>query len=64
MSRETKDPFPRDEVIEKIFEHFSPKMLAITLGSEGMLLAGSWKGEIFDTDSSVKCLMCRVRVIL
>ena len=38
MSRESQAPFPHDEVIEKIFEHFSPKMLAVTL-SEGMLLA-------------------------
>ena len=43
MSRESHAPFPRDEVIEKIFEHFSPKMLAVTLGSEGMLLAEKGK---------------------
>ena len=43
MSRESQAPFPRDEVIEKIFEHFSPKMLAVTLGSEGMLLAEKGK---------------------
>ena len=43
MSRESHASFPRDEVIEKIFEHFSPKMLAVTLGSEGMLLAEKGK---------------------
>ena len=43
MSRESQAPFPHDEVIEKIFEHFSPKMLAVTLGSEGMLLAEKGK---------------------
>ena len=43
MSRESQAPFPRDEFIEKIFEHFSPKMLAVTLGSEGMLLAEKGK---------------------
>ena len=43
MSRESQAPFPLDEVIEKIFEHFSPQMLAVTLGSEGMLLAESGK---------------------
>ena len=43
MSRESHVSFPRDEVIEKIFEHFSPKMLAVTLGSEGMLLAEKGK---------------------
>ncbi len=43
MSRESQASFPRDEVIEKIFEHFSPKMLAVTLGSEGMLLAEKGK---------------------
>ena len=43
MSRESQAPFPRDEVVEEIFKHFSPKMLAVTLGSEGMLLAESGK---------------------
>ncbi len=43
FSRETKDPFPKTEVVEKIFERFSPKMLAITLGSGGMLLAEAGK---------------------
>ena len=43
MSRESQAPFPRDEVVEKIFEYVSPKMLAVTLGSEGMLLAESGK---------------------
>ena len=44
MFRENRAPFKQDEVVEKIFDHFSPKMLAITLGSEGMLLAE--KGKI------------------
>jgi rfaE bifunctional protein kinase chain/domain len=39
LSRETRDPFPKDEVVARIFERFSPLLLAITLGSEGMLLA-------------------------
>ena len=43
MSRESHASFPRDEVIKKIFDHFSPKMLALTLGSEGMLLAEKGK---------------------
>ena len=43
VSRESHASFQRDEVIEKIFEHFSPKMLAVTLGSEGMLLAEKGK---------------------
>lgn len=47
MSRENQAPFPRDEVIEKIFELFSPKMLAVTLGSEGMLLAEKGKVKSF-----------------
>ena len=61
MSRKSQAPFPRDEVIEKIFEHFSPKMLAVTLGSEGMLLAekGKFKSliptaarEVFDVSGA------------
>ena len=43
MSRESQAPFPLDEVVEEIFKHFSPKMLAVTLGSEGMLLAEKGK---------------------
>jgi len=43
LSRETKNPFPQTEVVEKIFDRYSPKMLAITLGSEGMLLAEAGK---------------------
>ena len=43
LSRETKNQFPQTEVVEKIFDRYSPKMLAITLGSEGMLLAEAGK---------------------
>ena len=43
LSRETRDPFPQIEVVDRIFERFTPKMLAITLGSEGMLLAKDGK---------------------
>lgn len=39
LSRETREPFPHNEVVTRIFERFSPRLLAITLGSEGMLLA-------------------------
>ena len=45
LSRETRDPFPKDDVIERIFERFSPRMLAITLGAEGMLLAKEGRVE-------------------
>ena len=43
LSRETRGPFPQIEVVDRIFERFAPKMLAITLGSEGMLLAKDGK---------------------
>lgn len=43
LSRETHGPFPQIEVVDRIFERFAPKMLAITLGSEGMLLAKDGK---------------------
>ena len=39
LSRETRSPFPADEVVARIFEKCSPRLLAITLGAEGMLLA-------------------------
>ena len=39
LSRESCDPFPQEEVVSKIFERFAPKLLAVTLGAEGMLLA-------------------------
>ena len=45
LSRETRDPFPKDEVVARIFERFSPLLLAITLGSEGMLLAKEGRVE-------------------
>ena len=43
LSREARGPFPQIEVVDRIFERFAPKMLAITLGSEGMLLAKDGK---------------------
>ncbi|MEL0005196.1 MAG: bifunctional ADP-heptose synthase [Opitutales bacterium] len=45
LSRETRDPFPKDEVVARIFERFSPLLLAITLGAEGMLLAKEGRVE-------------------
>jgi D-beta-D-heptose 7-phosphate kinase/D-beta-D-heptose 1-phosphate adenosyltransferase len=39
LSRETREPFPQNEVVTRIFERFSPQLLAITLGADGMLLA-------------------------
>ena len=39
LSRDSCDPFPQEEVVSKIFERFAPKLLAVTLGAEGMLLA-------------------------
>ena len=38
-SRLTKHEFPKTEVVQEIFNKFSPNKLAITLGSDGMLLA-------------------------
>jgi rfaE bifunctional protein kinase chain/domain len=43
LSRETRSPFPADKVVARIFEKFSPRLLAITLGAEGMLLAEGGK---------------------
>ena len=39
LSRESRDPFPQENVVLKIFEQFAPTMLAVTLGADGMLLA-------------------------
>ena len=39
ISQDFSDAFPEELVVERIFESFAPRMLAITLGSEGMLLA-------------------------
>ena len=47
LSRETRCSFPGEEVVQKIFEKFSPRLLAITLGAEGMLLAKD--GNILQT---------------
>lgn len=44
LSRESRDPFPQENVVNKIFEQFAPTMLAVTLGADGMLLAED--GEI------------------
>ena len=43
LSRETREPFPKHDVVDQIFSRFAPKMLAITLGAEGMLLAQDGK---------------------
>lgn len=44
LSRESRDPFPQENVVLKIFKQFAPTMLAVTLGADGMLLAED--GEI------------------
>ena len=44
LSRESRDPFPQENVVAKIFKQFAPTMLAVTLGADGMLLAED--GEI------------------
>jgi D-beta-D-heptose 7-phosphate kinase/D-beta-D-heptose 1-phosphate adenosyltransferase len=46
-SRLTTNDFPKNEVVEEIFKKFSPSKLAITLGSDGMLLAED--GDIKET---------------
>jgi D-beta-D-heptose 7-phosphate kinase/D-beta-D-heptose 1-phosphate adenosyltransferase len=43
LSRESCDPFPQEDVVGKIFQKFAPKMLAVTLGADGMLLATDGK---------------------
>jgi rfaE bifunctional protein kinase chain/domain len=45
LSRETRDPFPQEDVVNQIFNKFSPRLLAVTLGGEGMLLAKQGKVE-------------------
>ncbi len=45
LSRETRDRFPSEQVVKSIFEMHTPKMLAVTLGAEGMLLSKSGKVE-------------------
>ena len=45
LSRETRDPFPQEDVVNQIFNKFSPRLLAVTLGGEGMLLANQGKVE-------------------
>ena len=40
-----RDRFPSDQVVKSIFEEHAPKMLAVTLGAEGMLLSRSGKVE-------------------
>lgn len=44
-SRFMQSNFPKNQVITEIFKKFSPKKLAITLGSEGMLLAENGKAK-------------------
>ena len=47
FSREIRCTFPQEDVVRKILEKFSPRLLAITLGAEGMLLAED--GKILQT---------------
>jgi len=47
LSREIRCSFPQEEVVRKIFAKFSPRLLAITLGAQGMLLAKD--GKILQT---------------
>jgi D-beta-D-heptose 7-phosphate kinase/D-beta-D-heptose 1-phosphate adenosyltransferase len=42
-SRMMKDKFPNEQITKEIFDRFCPQKLAITLGSEGMLLAEGGK---------------------
>ena len=42
-SRMMKDKFPKEQITKEIFDRFCPQKLAITLGSEGMLLAEGGK---------------------
>jgi D-beta-D-heptose 7-phosphate kinase/D-beta-D-heptose 1-phosphate adenosyltransferase len=42
-----KEDFPKSKIVNEIFSKFSPVKLAITLGSEGMLLAEG--NEIINT---------------
>ena len=60
-SRFSHGAFPKDEIVAQIFEDFSPGKLAITLGSEGMLLAEAGKSlemiptaarEVFDVSGA------------
>ena len=44
-SRLTRESLPQEEVVRSICEKFSPAMLAITLGADGMLLARDGKVE-------------------
>ena len=55
------DEFPEEEIVSKIFDDFSPRKLAITIGSEGMLLAEEGKSleviptaaqEVFDVSGA------------
>ena len=43
ISREIQSSFPKEEVVARIFEKFSPRLLAVTLGADGMLLAKDGK---------------------
>ena len=73
LSRETRCPFPQEEVVRKIFEKFSPRLLAITLGAEGMLLAEDGKilqtiptaaREVFDVSGAGDTVIASLSVAL
>jgi len=73
LSRETRCPFPQGEVVRKIFEKFSPRLLAITLGAEGMLLAEDGKilqtiptaaREVFDVSGAGDTVIASVSLAL
>ena len=38
LAIEPHEPFPRDEVCQRIWDKFRPRLLVVTLGAEGMLL--------------------------
>ncbi|MGA1116734.1 MAG: PfkB family carbohydrate kinase, partial [Opitutales bacterium] len=62
-----------EEVVQKIFEKFSPRLLAITLGAEGMLLAEDGKilqtiptaaREVFDVSGAGDTVIASLSVAL
>ncbi|MDR2737979.1 MAG: PfkB family carbohydrate kinase [Puniceicoccales bacterium] len=77
MDFDTHGEFPASEICAKISEKFSPKNLVITLGADGMLIAGGGSGErilqiptyakeVFDVsgagDTSIACLTLALAV--
>lgn len=73
LSRETRSPFPQEVVVQKIFENFSPRLLAITLGAGGMLLAEDGKilqtiptaaREVFDVSGAGDTVIASLSVAL